>query len=136
MGLDMFIFRKNKKEEEDTEVAYWRKEPSIHMWFNELADNKNIKYESFNCVKVPVTQGDITNLIKDIQSDINNVEKNDYDNFVLNYEASGFFWGSNSIDKTNIQQYFEWANEQVDILGKLLDYMKKNKGSYYYDSWW
>ena len=45
MGLDMYI---NSKE--GNEIAYWRKEPAIHDWFEGLAINKGIEFDKFNCI--------------------------------------------------------------------------------------
>ena len=64
MGLDMYI---NTTKEND-EVAYWRKHHSLHYWFEGLAIDKGIEFDSFNCVKVPLTKEDIENCIKDLDS--------------------------------------------------------------------
>ena len=64
MGLDMSIYMINKDSSEDTEIAYWRKEHELHELFNELADKKEIQYESFNCIKVPLLIKDIDYIIK------------------------------------------------------------------------
>ena len=58
MGLDMYINNKSITEG-DNEVAYWRKHRELHNIFEDIATDKGIKYDSFNCVPVPLTVSDI-----------------------------------------------------------------------------
>lgn len=64
--------------EGDNEIAYFRKEPAIHDWFENLAIEKRIEFDSFNCVEVPLEIVDLHNLIDDLA------------NRRLNYDACGF----------------------------------------------
>ena len=58
MGLDMYIFKDDGKRGND-ELVYWRKHHNLHYWFEELAIDKGIEFDSFNTVKVPLTSEDI-----------------------------------------------------------------------------
>ena len=114
MGLDHGLYKGND------EVVYWRKEPALHDWFQELADEKGIVYNSFNCVKVPVTAEDLTRLIDDIK------------NKRLNMERTGSFFGSNS--NMDSDEYEDWEKRIIDDLSTAL--VETQYGEVHYDSWW
>jgi hypothetical protein len=44
------------------EIAYWRKHPSLHGWMEQLAEQKNLEYRSFNGVELELTWEDIDEL--------------------------------------------------------------------------
>ena len=44
------------------EIAYWRKHPSLHGWMEKLAEQKNLKYKSFNNVELELTWEDVDEL--------------------------------------------------------------------------
>ena len=113
MGLDMYIY------DGDNEVAYFRKEPAIHAWFENLAIAKGITFDSFNSVEVPLELEDLRNLIDDIK------------NQRLNYEACGFFFGSNKEDKNSNN----WHNQMIGIFQKIIDESDEDS-QLKYDSWW
>lgn len=115
MGLDMWIFKGKHNPEE---ILYWRKEPAIHDWFEQLAILKGIQFDSFNCIKVPLTKQNILDLINAIS------EGN------LNFQRQGFFFGSNSDDNND-----EWKQYQIDQLNSILPHFKDRR-KIYYDSWW
>jgi hypothetical protein len=114
MGLDMYISNK-----EGSEIAYWRKEPAIHDWFEGLAMNKGIEFDEFNCIPVPVTKLELEMLIDDLK------EKR------LSYDASGFFFGSN-LEDANSE---EWHNEQIKTIRNIISIMEDDE-EVIYDSWW
>jgi hypothetical protein len=41
------------------EIAYWRKHPNLHGWMEKLAEQKNLKYESFNGIEMELTWQDL-----------------------------------------------------------------------------
>ena len=41
------------------ELAYWRKHPNLHGWMEQLAESKNLEYDSFNGVELELTWADI-----------------------------------------------------------------------------
>ena len=43
-------------------IAYWRKHPSLHGWMEKLAEQKNLKYKSFNNVELELTWEDVDEL--------------------------------------------------------------------------
>lgn len=59
MGLDMYL---NIAGEED-ELIYWRKANQIFKWFETHCANGKIE----DCVPVPVTKGDLLQLLEDIK---------------------------------------------------------------------
>jgi hypothetical protein len=61
MGLDMYAYVAAKAEQEDgtRELAYWRKHPNLHGWMEQLAESKNLEYDSFNGVELELTWADI-----------------------------------------------------------------------------
>lgn len=76
MGLDSWV-RAIKHEFDDevdgdwpergyTEIFYWRKHYDLHDWMERLYYNKGGSAESFNCVKVRLTNDDLDNLEKTI----------------------------------------------------------------------
>ena len=114
MGLDMYINGKDGRE-----LAYWRKEPAIHDWFEGLAIIKGIEFDSFNCIPVPVTKLELEALIDDLKKKR------------LNYNASGFFWGSN-LDDANSD---EWHIQQIETIENIISNIDDNE-EIVYDSWW
>jgi len=72
MGLDMYAYVANKGREQDPEVntqeiAYWRKHPNLHGWMEQLAEKKNLDYDSFNGVELELEWEDIKQLENDIK---------------------------------------------------------------------
>ena len=41
------------------EIAYWRKHPNLHGWMEQLAESKNLDYDSFNGVELELTHEDL-----------------------------------------------------------------------------
>ena len=124
MGLDHWIERKLPAKDQKEELLYWRKEPAIHDWFERLAVDKGIEFESFNCVPVRIKKKDIKQLIEDIKNDN------------LDYGRVGFFFGSNIMEPEDLA---EWKHERISELSQLLQTMKDGKDyayKYYYNSWW
>ena len=65
------------------EIAYWRKHPNLHGWMETLAEQKKLKYDSFNGVEMELTAEDLDALERD-------VKKRQLP------ATSGFFFGNNS----------------------------------------
>ena len=82
MGLDMYAYVANKAGQHDEfyegaqfdketgdfvnpnttkprEIAYWRKHPNLHGWMEQLAESKNLNYQSFNGVEMELTYEDL-----------------------------------------------------------------------------
>ena len=124
MGLDHWIERRLPHRDQKEELISWRKEPAIHDWFERLAVEKGIEFESFNCVPVRIKKKHIKRLIKDIINDN------------LDYGRSGFFFGSNIMVPDELA---EWKQDRITELSELLQTMKDGKDfayKYYYNSWW
>ena len=44
------------------ELAYWRKHPNLHGWMEQLAEQKNLEYNSFNGIELELTAEDLDDL--------------------------------------------------------------------------
>ena len=124
MGLDHWIERRLPHRDQKEELISWRKEPAIHDWFERLAVEKGIEFESFNCIPVRIKKKHIKQLIEDINNDN------------LDYGRVGFFFGSNIMEPDELA---EWKQDRITELSELLQTMKDGKDfayKYYYNSWW
>ena len=124
MGLDHWIERKLPVGDRKEELICWRKEPAIHDWFERLAVEEGMKFESFNGIPVRIKKRHVKQLIKDITNDN------------LDYGRVGFFFGSNIMEPEDL---VEWKHERISELSELLQTMKEGKDfayKYYYNSWW
>lgn len=52
--------------EQPREIAYWRKHPNLHGWMEQLAEQKNLNYNTFNGVELELTWDDLEILELDI----------------------------------------------------------------------
>ena len=117
MGLDMYAYvaqRANQRDEfyegaefdettreyenktttKPREIAYWRKHPNLHGWMELLAEQKKLKYDSFNGIELELTWEDLDALE-------HAVKHNQLPG------TSGFFFGEDS-DKHNRQSDLEF----------------------------
>jgi len=108
MGLDQYAFA--RKDEEDTEIMYWRKHANLQGWMANLYRARGGVGE-FNCVDLKLSEEDLLNL----QLQHRSLET-----------CTGFFWGYTSEEKVEETQAF---------IEKALDMM--NDGyEIIYTSWW
>jgi hypothetical protein len=56
----------NKSAARPHEIAYWRKHPNLHGWMEQLAEQKNLKYTTFNGVELELTYDDLEILELDV----------------------------------------------------------------------
>ena len=118
MGLDQFAYAVDK-DNNKTELAYWRKHPNLQGWMENLWNSKgcpnaNENDAEFNCVPVSLTKEDLDSLEQALDS--NSLPA-----------TAGFFFGSNSDD--------EYRQQDVEFIGlarKALD----SGLTVVYDSWW
>ena len=126
MGLDQYAYaRKGEPKievsegheeaiwEDQMELAYWRKHPSLQGWMEQLWREKGGEGE-FNCVDVELTDADLDRLEADIKG--NNLP-----------DTGGFFFGSNSDDcyKEGDLDFIHDAREHLSMGYKIV-----------YTSWW
>lgn len=83
MGLDQRAFSR-KEGQEDNHIMSWRKHANLEGWMHELYAEKGGE-EVFNCVELSLTKEDLLRL------------KEEYTNLE---EASGFFWGTSTMEDT------------------------------------
>jgi hypothetical protein len=73
----------NPKVSKPREIDYWRKHPNLHGWMEKLAEQKNLKYNSFNGIELELTAEDLDELERAVtHSQLP--------------ATSGFFFGNNS----------------------------------------
>jgi hypothetical protein len=116
MGLDQYAYAVDK-DNNKTEICYWRKHPNLQGWMENLWENKGRPYDEsgdFNCVPLELTKEDLDSLEQALES--NNLP-----------QTTGFFFGNDS-DDTYRQQDVEFIQAARNVLDK------GNK--VVYDSWW
>ena len=160
MGLDMYLYKKKKQEQEKQieVVAYWRKANQIHNWFVE-----NVQDGVDNCEAYPVTKTNIELLLEicneilaiDINYDeqltevgmsyhdgkkepIHEFVKIIDDDEAIEQMASllptspGFFFGSIDYD----EYYIEDIKDTVEQLNHVLELTDFETEELYYNSSW
>lgn len=115
MGLDQSLLLVKTEE-----LHYWRKHPAIHDWF-EKEWRKLGGEGDFNCVPLRLNAQMVVRLLEDIKN--NN----------LNYEASGFFFGSSA--RPDGLGFNEQKKADIEIFEKVLALIQDGN-HVEYDSWW
>lgn len=122
MGLDMYLQRKPRKDEDVdvVDLGYWRKANAIHAYFTrDLEDGED------NMRKVPVKRKDLVDLkercIK-ILAGGPDVAKE------LLPTASGFFWG----DTDYGEWYLDDIQHTLDTVSEVLEDWKPTDRVYYF----
>lgn len=117
MGLDMWLMRN----EDETEVIYWRKANQIRAWFAKHSDT----FED-NGVTI-FSRTDLEELIEDINIVLENPEKAEE----ILPTSCGFFFGSTEYD----EYYFEELKRTKEVLEEELkdDY---SEDYYKYSEWY
>lgn len=121
MGLDMYAHYLHDapattvdfEVENYGELHYWRKHPNLHGWMERLYREKGGREDSFNCVNVLLTAGDLDRLEADIRS--GNLPR-----------TSGFFFGESDGTETEDDLHFIAKARQAIADGLTI----------YYSSWW
>lgn len=109
MGLDQYAFAR-KENEEDIEIACWRKHANLEGWASDLYTTRGGAGE-FNCVELQLFELDLMKLEKEHST----------------LEASsGFFWGTSNVhDTEDTQAFIEKALSMIQDGYKII-----------YTSWW
>jgi len=123
MGLDQYAYAVDK-DNNKTEICYWRKHPNLQGWMENLWETKGRPHahedkdiaglSDFNCVPLELTKEDLDSLEQSLES--NNLP-----------ETTGFFFGNDS-DDTYRQQDVEFIQAARNALD--------NGNKVVYDSWW
>jgi hypothetical protein len=123
MGLDQFAYAVDK-DNNKTEICYWRKHPNLQGWMENLWESKGRPFahddkdiaglSDFNCVPVELTKEDLDSLEQALES--NSLP-----------QTVGFFFGSDSDDSYRQQdvEFIQAARDALDNGHKVV-----------YDSWW
>lgn len=131
MGLNIYLYAVNKKEEEIDcdnvqiyELAYLRKANQIRNLF---IQNLNFEYNEY-CGHYKVTKEQLINLKEDCLTILNNHE--------LAQEimpiSTGFFFGSSEYN----EYYFDQLDMTVDIIDDILNKIDFNIFNVYYTEWY
>ena len=114
MGLDQFAYIRDK-EGNQIDLQYWRKHNALQGWMENLYRYKGGK-ESFNCVAIQLTSGDLDRLEEDVclrQLPV----------------TTGFFYGADtSQDDYNFDR-------DLEFIAKAREKDKEGYRVYYSSSW-
>ena len=124
MGLDMYLFKKTKGENEGAEVAYWRKANQVRQWF---VDHAGYNADA-NCEEHPITKSILERLVSDCKTVLADHSKAEE---VLPTQ-SGFFFGSTDYD----DWYFNDLTNTVEQVEKVVADTDWNNEEVYYYEWW
>ena len=124
MGLDQYAYKSKVSSDEFTadnqeKIFYWRKNPDLHGWMEQLWEQKNEELVvnnpdiQFNTVYLELTIDDLTNL--EYQNDGETLP-----------QTKGFFFGkSDKSDKESNKEFIEIARQAIN-----------DEYRVYYFSWW
>ena len=133
MGLDMFLYKRAKVKEsqtEPTEIMYWRKANQIRQWF---VDNTGYDAAA-NCKEHPVTKERLTQLRDDCLKVIetHKKNKNHRTSRKLLPSSDGFFFGGTEYDRWYYDEVERTARELTEILRTV----NFNTYEVFYYEWW
>lgn len=111
MGLDQYAYA--RKNDEEIEIAYWRKHPNLQGWMEGLYLEKG-GTETFNCVDVELT---LENLCQ-LEDCLNDEDLP---------ETTGFFFGADS------DKFYERKDREFITAAR--NYIESGYKIFYY-SWW
>jgi len=122
MGLDMYLQRKPRKDEDvdAVDLGYWRKANAIHAYFTrDLEDGED------NMRRVYLKKKDLV----DLQERCMKVIAGGPDDAkVWLPTKGGFFWGSQDYD----EYYLKDIQDTLDIVSEVLNDWKQTDRVYYY----
>jgi len=123
MGLDMYLNRKPRHDEDVDEVdlGYWRKANAIHQYFT----RKLSPDEEDNCTRIRVTKRDLLDLKRRCQK-INRGGAEVAEELLPT--TSGFFFGGTSYD----EWYMKDIAKTLSIVEETLDDWQPNDYVFYY----
>lgn len=139
MGLDMYIYRKKKKEEwsdEDyewlldepdhipsEEIAYWRKHPALNKYMIDLDIDKD--YFSLGMIDVNLNEELIKKIIQDIEEN------------KLAYSVKGLFWGESlsPYDEEHKEKFEETKKRDIKAFEDALEVLQDGYEVYYSADW-
>lgn len=136
MGLDQYAYATDSNDEQE-EIAYWRKHNRLQGWMEQLWEDKgspNSKDSDsqamgdFNCVPLEITQDDLDALEADVCSK-------------ALPETGGFFFGDDSFGWTTEdgEQYkgkdYHYKPDDLEFIEKARQAIAEDK-KVYYNSWY
>ena len=126
MGLDMYLYKKNKRtpDEKIQEVAYWRKANQIRNWIVTYTDYPR----DADCEEFLLTKNNLEKLVKDCKTVINDPRSAS----ILMPTQSGFFFGNTEYDKW----YFKDLKNTVEQVEKVIKETDWDNEEIYYYEWW
>lgn len=123
MGLDMWLFLKDKVSDEQEEIAYWRKANAIHLWMCNWLNNGN----EINCEPHEIGITELRILRDTCERVIQDISLADE----LLPTTSGFFFGSTEYDEWYIQD----LQETVVAINRVEKRLSPTD-VIIYDAWW
>ena len=138
MGLDMYIYKRNG-ENDDVELAYFRKFNALHYYILALTDT----HMDSNCEEIDLTLDQLNNVLltlKNVEGILKNGKLDEdgiYDDVTTNMvmkifpTVSGFFWGGTAID-----EFFSYHIEDgIEQIQYVIHEVERGAEVYYY-CWW
>ena len=123
MGLDMYLFKRNKKTDELTEIGYWRKHNALHGFMNTFTD-----HDIENLEKVSLTKDNLQEILELSEAIIRKDLDPEYSMPVF----EGFFYGSYEYD----EWYFHRTQDTIEIMKNALRDTNFDEDEVYYQAWW
>jgi hypothetical protein len=123
MGLDMYLYRRPRKDEDVDEInlGYWRKANAIHEYFT-----RNLtEDEEDNCTKIRVKKKDLLDLQRRCLK-INRVGADVAEELLPT--TSGFFFGGTEYD----EYYMQYIAHTLGVVEETLDDWQPNDYVYYF----
>ena len=124
MGLDMYLYRKNKRTGDSDEAQYWRKANWIRKW---LVNHTDLDEDS-NCEYTKLSKEILEQLIKDCEEVVKNHELASE----LMPTASKFFFGNTEYS----DYYFENLEYTAERLREIINETNWETEDIYYYEWW
>lgn len=122
MGLDMFVYKKNRKNNKIEEILYWRKANQIHAWFVDTfmngQDNCQIVYISWGVLQ------DLKDICKQVLEDRSRAEE-------LLPTREGSFFGSTEYN----EYYFQDLEDTVKKI-EAISLEDISDCDIFYNAWW
>ena len=141
MGLDMYLFRRNKnaqpytnengyEEYDREEVAYWRKANEIHQWF---IDSQGLD-PNFNCEYAEVDENDLQELIDTCELVLKHRNSIDAIEIAESHlpTQGGFFFGSTDYD----EYYYDHLKDTIEQLESVIENTDWDNEIVEYSCWW
>lgn len=123
MGLDMYLYKRNKKTDELTEIGYWRKHNALHGFMSTFTD-----HEIENLEHLPLTKDNLEEILELAEA----IVRKDLAPESAMPTTEGFFYGSYEYD----EWYFHRMEDTIKIMKGALTDINFDEEEAIYQAWW